>query len=280
MDIKDDDDDFLGEIRSIEKAIETGEIITLEQVQQRISKFLDGLDPEIGFFQEVVDKLFIDGVVEISIELPDAAPIYILVAAESLDEIDDTLMDVEGDFLYDSGYSIDFANLDIEYYLYEQFNIYRCDLGQYLWDDCQINIDRYPAYFGHVENCSECQVSTKGDPPVEEPSPFGKQPDHMAGCKGAECSFGCMCWCHGPPEESEKEGKIKNPVTGTVYEIREAGSKGTVQELKGKWNRSIAAEEPEKEEEKPYTACPSCNTITEPDIKKICPNCGAEMEGK
>jgi len=150
------DDDFLGEIRSLEKAIESGEIENLQQVKQRISNFLDGLDPEIGFFQEVVDKLFIDGVIEISIELPDAAPIYILVAAESLDEINTALIDIEGDFLYDSGYSIDFANLDIEDYLYERFNIHRCEIGKDLWDDCQNNIDRYPAYFEHVENCIEC----------------------------------------------------------------------------------------------------------------------------
>jgi len=162
------DNDFLGEIRSIEKAIETGEITTLQQVQQRISKFLDGLDPGIGFFQEVVDKLFIDGVVEISIELPDGEPIYILVAySEDTPDFRSKLRDTESELFLISDCYIEFSNLYIEHYLYEQFNIYRCDLGQYLWDDCQINIDRYPAYFGHVENCSECQVSTKGDPPVE-----------------------------------------------------------------------------------------------------------------
>ena len=153
--------DFLDEIRSIERAIETGEIINLQQVQERISNFLDGTCPEVGFFQEVVDKLFIDGVIEISIELPDGEPIEVLVAVESLErEIRMKLMDLQNELCYDSEYSIEFTDLDIDHYLYEQFKILRCDVGQCLWDESQVDVDKYPTYFEHVDNCDECPVST------------------------------------------------------------------------------------------------------------------------
>lgn len=156
---------FLDEIRSIERAIKTGEIINLQQVQQRISNFLDGLYPEVGFFQEIVDKLFIDGVIEISIELPDGEPVYVLVAVESLErEIRMKLIDLQSEFCYDSDYSIEFVDLEIDHYLYEQFNIHRCEIGNDIWNESQNDIDKYPVYFDHVDNCNECSVSI----PVEE----------------------------------------------------------------------------------------------------------------
>ena len=153
--------DFLDEIRSIERAIETGEIINLQQVQQRISNFLDGLYPEVGFFDEVVDKLFIDGVVEISIEFPDGEPIDVLVAVETLErETYMNLMSLQIDLFQESDYYIEFRDLDIDHYLHEQFNIHRCDVGQCLWDESQVDVDKYPTYFEHVDNCDECRVST------------------------------------------------------------------------------------------------------------------------
>ena len=103
------DNDFLGEIRSIEKAIESGEITTLQQVQQRISKFLDGLYPEVGFFQEVVDKLFIDGVVEISIEFPDGLPCCVSVAySENTPDFRKKLMGITAEIFQESEHYIDF----------------------------------------------------------------------------------------------------------------------------------------------------------------------------
>lgn len=152
---------FPEEIRSIEKAIETGEIINLQQVQQRISNFLDGLCPEVGFFQEIVDKLFIDGVIEISIELPDGEPVYVLVAVESLErEIRMKLMDLQNELFYDSECSIEFVDLEIDHYLFEQYNIHRCEIGNDLWNESQNDVDKYPVYFEHVDNCNECPVST------------------------------------------------------------------------------------------------------------------------
>ena len=152
---------FPEEIRSIERAIETGEIINLQQVQERISNFLDGTCPKVGFFQEVVDKLFIDGVIEISIELPDGEPIHVLIAVESLErEIRMKLMDLQNELCYDSEYYIEFTDLDIGHYLYEQFNIERCEIGKDLWNESQNDVDKYPVYFEHVDNCNECSVST------------------------------------------------------------------------------------------------------------------------
>lgn len=154
--------DFLDEIRSIERAIETGEIINLQQVKQRISNFLDGLYPEVGFFQQVVDKMFIDGVIEISIDLHDGEPIHVSVAVESLErESLLNLINSGTELILESDYYIEFTRLEIDHYLYGEFNIHRCEIGKDLWDKSQNDIDRYPVYFEHVDNCDECSVSTR-----------------------------------------------------------------------------------------------------------------------
>ena len=86
-------------------------------------------------------------------------------------------------------------------------------------------------------------------------------------------------------------------MTGTEYEIREAGSKGTVKGLRGKWKRDIPAEEPEKEGEcwlcegtgfvmkdrqtgTMHAKEPSIDWSKKDHNEHRCPNCGASMEGE